>query len=473
MSAPRLPAVTTFLARRYLLARWVNVLGMAGVAVAVWALILVPAVFSGFIAEIRDHARKATADLVLVPMNEEQSYEAIRPALEGDPDVLATAPRLLHYAILFPNGAFQLTAGPVDPTGESAARVNYVTLIGVDPALEQRTTGFADWLAQPKFESLHVEDPARPFEVSKERITHGHALRGTPLAPDDLLGPREGIVLEGRRLLNHGLDPGQFVDVVSARFLRRDGEEEVKKIRASLAIAGGFETKHRTFDEFNSFVHIETLRRMLGHDPQLPGSVDLVSEVSIRARPGADLAALAARLQALAAPITGKGSRVRTWQEVNQVFLGAVDQERALMRLVLFAVMLVAAFLIYATLHMMVTQKTKDIGILCAMGASPNTIATLFTLCGAIVGVVGCTVGLVAGWFSAVHLNDVNEFARDRWNMELFPTQLYNLPSIPYRLEPHWLAIVLGSALGLALLVAWLPARRAARLDPVQTLNYE
>jgi ABC-type lipoprotein release transport system permease subunit len=472
VNAPRLPAAATFLALRYLLSRWVNVLGMAGVAVAVWALILVPAVFSGFIAEIRQHARDATADLTVTFDDEQQSYEAVRPLLEADADVAATAPRLQHYAILFPNGAFQVAAtiNPVDPT---PARFNFVVLIGVDPERERTATGFAGWLAQPEPPVLRVEDPSRPFEVRPGLVAHGHALRGSPVDPEDLLGPRDGIVLPARRLRGLGLDPGQFVDVVSARFLRRAGKEQVKKIRASLAIAGGFETKHRTFDEFNSFVHVETLRGLLGHDPQLPGSVDVVSEVAIRARPGADLAGLAARLQQRLHAAADPRCVVRTWEQVNAVFLGAVDQERALMRLVLFAVMLVAAFLIYATLHMMVTQKTKDIGILCAMGASPNVIATLFTLCGAIVGVVGCTLGLVAGSLSAVHLNDVNEFAREHWQRELFPTHLYNLKTIPYRLEPPWLAFVLCSALGLALLVAWLPARRAARLDPVQTLNYE
>ena len=164
---------------------------------------------------------------------------------------------------------------------------------------------------------------------------------------------------------------------------------------------------------------------------------------------------------------------VRTWEEQNEVFLGAVDHERALMKIVLFCVMLVAAFLIYATLHMMVMQKVKDIGVLTSLGAAPRGNATIFLICGTVVAGVGCTLGAGLGLLSAHYLNDVNDWFRTNFNLELFPTDLYDLDRIPYRIDVDWVSQVLGAAFLLSLLVAYFPARRAARMDPVQALSYE
>jgi lipoprotein-releasing system permease protein len=140
---------------------------------------------------------------------------------------------------------------------------------------------------------------------------------------------------------------------------------------------------------------------------------------------------------------------------------------------VLFAVMLIAAFLIYATLHMMVTQKTKDIGILTALGGGPGDVGSVFTRCGLVIGVLGASSGVVLGVVSVVQLNPINDWMQREFGIALFDHSLFDLPAIPYRLEPGWIAQVAVAALAMSLLVAWLPARKAARLSPVKALSYE
>ena len=470
------PTYSWFLALRYLLARWVNVLGIAGVAVAVWALIVVIAVFSGFIAEIREHIRGATADLVLADVNERCSYEAVRQVLERDPDVVATAPRLQHYAVLFPRGfGAQKPIVYTGAMGGSPLRYNFVNLIGVDPQREARTTSFGEWLRLEGEDgaAYAVADPSRPLAVSEGLYRRAQALAGRPLPQGELLSTGDGLLL-GLRRMERGepMEPGEVVDVVTARPARtQSGDETVKKIRRQCVITGGYSTRYRTFDESNAFVDIDWLRELLGQGRLVRGSVDLVSEVAIRVRPGADLQVVRHRLDQAVHGIAG--GAVQTWEEQNAIFLGAVDHERGMMKLVLFCVMLVAAFLIYATLHMMVTQKVKDIGILTSLGAVPGGIAAIFLLCGIVVAAVGGATGVVLGVLSARYLNDVNDWFRARLGLELFPTDLYDLQSIPYRLDADWIATVVLTAFALALLVAFLPARRAARLDPVKALAYE
>ncbi len=463
-----------FLALRYLLTRWVNFIGIVGIALAVWALILVTAVFSGFIAEIQDHIRGATADLTLLGVKADQSYAAIQPILEGDPDVAAAAPRLSHYGVLFPQGFAQRTVAMVGASDGGPAQDSFFRLIGVDPKHEVETTRFRDWVTLQRSVVVQVESPDEPFAVSRERALEGRQVVGIPVRESDLMEQEPGIVLPRRRFvsLSARFRPGQPVELVTARFVRApDRDERLVTVRRIRPVSGAFETMHRVFDDTHAFLHIDDLRSMLGHPQELDDSIDIVSEVAIKLRDGADPAVVAARLEAKLRPLTG--GLVQTWQQQNKVFLGAVHQERSLMKIILFAVMLVAGFLVYATIHMMVTQKTKDIGVLTALGATPSTIASIFVVAGLVIATIGCGIGVVLGIASEFWLNPVNDWLESEFAVELFPKTIYALPKIPTRIELDWVLQVVGMAFALTLLVALLQARRAARLDPVQTLSYE
>jgi lipoprotein-releasing system permease protein len=135
--------------------------------------------------------------------------------------------------------------------------------------------------------------------------------------------------------------------------------------------------------------------------------------------------------------------------------------------------MLIAAFLIYATLHMMVTQKTKDIGILTALGGTPGEVGAVFTRCGFAIGLCGSGLGVLGGVGSLHKLNPFNDWMERTFGISIFNKKLFDLPAIPWRLDPLWLLLVAVLALLMALFVAWLPARRAAALQPVKTLAYE
>lgn len=466
-----IPAYSGFLAWRYLRTRWVNLLGMLGVAVAVWALIVVIAVFSGFIDEIRSSIRIATPDLLCTGLPLDTSYAELDEVLRADPDVAATAPRLRHHGMYFPYGRvgrrIQQTRGLVT----SPLAFDFVELIGVDPAKELETTGLATWIEQGIDDGYPVADPEHPLYVPPEREERWRVRSRQPGTPGPLIDTSPGILLSTRRLATGRLELGQQLSVVTARFVRVDGDTDLVEVRRYFAVAGGFETRHRVLDDTTALIGIDALREMLGQHPDDPFAVDVVSDVAIRVRAGADSAVVAARLQdALAADF---GASVLTWEEQNHVFLGAVDQERGMMKLILFAVMLVSAFLIYSTLHMTVTQKIKDIGILSSMGAAPSGVLRIFLISGAVVGVVGCALGVVTGVLSAYYLNDVNDWMRARFGVELFPTELYALDRVPYDIEPGWVVQVALLALAITLLAAWLPARRAARMDPVRALAYE
>jgi len=273
---------------------------------------------------------------------------------------------------------------------------------------------------------------------------------------------------------------GDPFDVLCVAFPTEDADGAVMRPHTTrMAFAGWFSAGSRMFDETSVLVPIETLRTMLGHDAYDPNSVDLVTDVAIAPRDGltdVELASLSSRLQQRAQDALPDGSgacEVLDWRQQNETFLSAVAQEQAMMEIVLFVVMLVSAFVIYTTLHMMVTQKVKDIGIVAAVGGAPGGIGAVFLLSGVVVGVLGTALGVTAGVLSAVWLNPVNDWLYESFQVELFPRGLFDLDEVPCHLEPSWVVAVGVGAVLLSVLVAFLPARKAARLNPVTALSFE
>lgn len=482
------PAFPWLLARRYLLSRWINVLGVLGVSVAVWALIVVPSVFAGFIADIYTEVRGTSPDLMLTGLPHDTAYEPLRKALAADPDVVAVAPRLRHYGAIYQRsgGADRTFAADAD---FSSVGTNFVQLIGIDPASEAKVTPFATWLSNARSaivqvsKSQHAPELGPELQVPGELERKGRRAHGLPTSDsDEWRSIWPGMLLGGRRLAGMPLlRAGYPIDLVAVAWTQngaKDGGSGVTTLKKTFACAGAYSTGARLFDEVTALVAIEPLRELLGESALDSNSIELVTDVAIRARDGLSehqLAAIGKRLRALVAPVLGKDSsaEVLTWREQNTVILDAVDLERAMTTAVLFAVMLIAAFLIYATLHMMVTQKTKDIGILTALGGGPGDVGSVFTRCGLVIGFLGASSGVVLGIVSVVQLNPINDWMQREFGIALFDHSLFDLPAIPYRLEPGWIAQVAIAALAMSLLVAWLPARKAARLSPVKTLSYE
>lgn len=494
------PAFSPFLALRYLLSRRINLLGMLGVMFSVWAVLVVDSVFTGFVSDIRQDVRRSAPDLLVTALPHDTDYRPLRQALEAERDlVVATAPRLRH------DGLFQPLQQPERFTRPQASadvdfnhmESGFAMLVGIDPLREVEVVDLRAWLADastvfarrggdiPASRVLDEPDADRrelllqPDAV--EWAARGNAGLDREARVEDYKSQWPGLLLGWKRLYYAPwLRDGDPVDLLCPAFVPRgDGGMRLRPHRVRLSFAGYFRTGHRIFDETSALLPIETLRTALGQDSLDPRSIELVTDVAIRVRPevtGAALAAAKVRLQGIVQKLLPAGAApcaVYDWEEQNSVFLSAVAHEQAMMQFVLFVVMLVAAFVIYATLHMMVTQKIKDIGILAALGGTPRGIGAVFLLCGGAVGLVGSGLGALLGTLTARHLNDMNAWLYAQTGLELFPRQLFDLAEIPVHLTPSWTAQVAIGSLLLALLVAFLPARKASRIHPVTALAYE
>ncbi|MBI3996603.1 MAG: ABC transporter permease [Candidatus Omnitrophica bacterium] len=165
--------------------------------------------------------------------------------------------------------------------------------------------------------------------------------------------------------------------------------------------------------------------------------------------------------------------RVRTWMELNPALFGALRVEKTVMFVILTLIIVVAALNIMSMLIMIVMEKTKDIGILRALGATRLSIASLFLSQGCVIGFVGVCLGLAGGFMLSLNLNSFVKWVEGTFGVSLFPPTVYYLDHIPTQINSIDVTAVVGATFILTVLAGTYAAVRAAYLAPVDALRYE
>jgi len=156
---------------------------------------------------------------------------------------------------------------------------------------------------------------------------------------------------------------------------------------------------------------------------------------------------------------------VTTWMEMNESLFSALKLEKKLMFFTIALIILVAALNIIATLILMVMEKTKDIGILMAMGATSQSIRKIFFLQGATIGILGTFIGTVLGlawcWLA------------NTFELIKVPVDIYQIPFVPFKIGVLDLLVIIFSAIFISFVSTLFPSYRASKIDPVGALKYE
>lgn len=169
----------------------------------------------------------------------------------------------------------------------------------------------------------------------------------------------------------------------------------------------------------------------------------------------------------------GNGYRLTTWLERKSGILNAIMVEKNVMFYILFFIMLVAAFGIMGTLIAFVIQKTREIGILKALGARRSQIMGIFLAQSVFVGVIGVLFGFLLGITMVAIRNDFLKLMNTLTGFELFPASIYQFTELPALVVPGDIAIICGGALVMCLIAGIVPAWNAGRFKPVEALRHE
>ncbi|MEE4235875.1 MAG: lipoprotein-releasing ABC transporter permease subunit [Anderseniella sp.] len=162
-----------------------------------------------------------------------------------------------------------------------------------------------------------------------------------------------------------------------------------------------------------------------------------------------------------------------TWKTSNQTFFNALQVERNVMFLILTLIILVAALNIISGLIMLVKDKGKDIAILRTMGATRGSILRIFFMTGAAIGLAGTFAGIILGVVVCLNIENIRQGLSWLSGKELFSPELYYLSRMPAEMNVNETMMIALMAIGLSFIATIYPARRAARLDPVEALRYE
>ncbi len=398
--------------RSYLSA--ISVLSFLGVCLGVMTLIVVLSVMRGFEKELHDKVLGFDPHLTLRNEGILYDYEFFGKELDKDERVAGWSPFVM---------------GPV--LAEVNGRISAPQIRAVDP------------------DTVDSVIPLRKSLVDGEWFS----------------GP-EGILVGEAWARRHQCWLGDTVLIHSPRNIEilRNPNEKPKTIYlpAEYTIVGIFSTGFYDYD-FNF------LLLPLSEGQQLYNMQDGVHGIAIRLKNLDDVPAVQRELHERLDPLI----RVDSWMDLNRTLFSAVAVERRMMTFILFFIMIVAAFGLSGTTLTVVIQKSKEIGLIKALGGDDGQVMRIFTYYGLIVGILGALAGTVLGAYVLYIRNDFSLFLSKTLGMDVFPAEIYHFSEIPAVWSWANVSWIAFSGVLLSALVSLIPAIVAARVDPARTLHYE
>lgn len=383
---------------------------IAGVMLGVAVLIIVLSVMNGFGDEIREKIIETNGDVRVENGGIMVDQEAVMAKIQGLPEVAAVAP----YA----QGIVMLQAGN---------RPSFPFIRGIDVEREQGVVPLAKFLLVGRVEDL-----------------------------DD-----DAVFLSSELAASLGARAGQNVDIYSPLLLERLKKEEVLLPRA-VRVAGIFSTGWNQVDSNTVICSLRLMQDLYGLGAGVHG-------VTVRLKPGFEPDEFAAKLNALFAG----ADRAVSWIESNRDFLFVLQLEKNMLMFIILFIILVASFSIASSLLTSVVRKTKEIGLLAALGGKPRHVAACFCFQGFFIGVVGTALGIALAVAALTFRNEVvHTFARITQS-EAALLRFYQFSNLPLSYSGHDFIVIITSSVVIATLAGLLPAWRAARLKPVEALRSE
>jgi lipoprotein-releasing system permease protein len=195
----------------------------------------------------------------------------------------------------------------------------------------------------------------------------------------------------------------------------------------------------------------------------------LADEIEVMVTEPEAVDAMVYDLMGAAGPI----ANVWTWRDSSGGFLRALDIEDNVMFIIMSVLVLIAAMNIVSGLIMLVKNKGRDVGILRTMGLTEGSILRIFFICGAFTGIIGTALGVVLGCVFAIYIDPIFSFVNYVAGGGVWDPAIRGIYALPAKLQLADVLSAVGLSLGLSFVVTIFPARRAARMNPVEALRYE
>ncbi len=398
----------------------ITLISVLGVALGVAVLIIVISVMSGFDQQMRDTILGFNAHLKISQTSGLfTNYPGVIKSLTANPRVKSAAPIVLGQVLLESS----------NQDGQSSVYAPWVR--GVDPELE------------PTVSTLPTSIVDGKFDVSGR-----------------------GLIIGTRFAQNMHLEVGDLVNIYSPNEIKRlkdsRGKAEPEAILPDeYQVRGIFDVGWEEYNASIVAVSLENAQEMYQLGDRVHALIVMLRD---------PFQANAAKREL--SKILGPDYEILTWLESNST-LAAVMVEKDLMLYILFFIIIVAAFGITCTTITFIVMKTREIGLLKAIGASSRQVMWVFMGQSLIVSVWGIAAGVGLGLLAVHYRNEFLELMRRLTSFQLFPADVYGFAQLPAKIVPGDIAIICGGSLLICLAAAAFPARYASKLNPVEALRYE
>jgi lipoprotein-releasing system permease protein len=364
--------------------------------------------------------------------------------------------REIRRMIVDTQGDVQIRAGGALPDSERAmATVSQVPgVVGVTPFAEGVV--LLEYQLRPAFPTIQGVDINRVNSV----IPLDEYVRVGRLSDLD----DDSVILSAGLARSLGARIGSRVEVTSPLLLEKYRADEFMLPR-ELEVVGIFEIGHQSLDSSMVLVTLRLMQELYGLEDQVHG-------LNVKLTPGLDVDRAARAINAVLPPVA-PGAVARSWADANQDFLFVIQLEKNMIFFLLTFIILVAAFSVTSSLLIAVVRKTREIGLLSAMGGTARDVAWCFALQALLVGFAGTGLGAAFGFLALRFRNEaVGAFTRLTGSEEAL-LRFYEFSRLPAYLSGRDLVLILSLAVAICALAGVLPAWRAARLKPVEALRSE
>ena len=477
-----------FLSLRFFRSRFLTLAAFLSTMFGVAMLFIVQSVMGGYMSQLKTNIRGQEAHLRIIgygPLGVKNLLD-IEEAVKKVPHVRETAPFIERLAVY-----------------RSGVSIKPVTLVGIDPVLQAKVSDFSSYLLRPgELEEILRKHHAGPTAVDMPlAIDDVHTLVGDkdrlplndgelrqffdlewrieilekyrPLLVKEFPVPPAGIIVGVQSILDRQLMLGQILTVVT---LSPDTGGEISE---RFLVTGAINTGDFQIDSGSLFADVQKVRNLLNRDIdeldnpyRYQGIRIALDEDTIDVQ---NVAKLEKVRDEVAYAIASAGSHlsVETWLQIRANLLKAVSIEKLLVYFIVLILIIFTGSMILLMLTLTVIEKTRDVGVLMSLGATPWGVTQIFLFNGLLVSLFGTGLGLALGYAFSANINEIHDLIYSVSGVELFPAKIYQMDRIPVhfnRLDILWCTlppVVVG------LLASAIPATWAPRRDPISSIQYE
>ncbi len=436
------------LAFRYMFKRRISYLAFAAVVLCVFIVVVVMTVMTGLVNDFKEKNHRFVGDCVVGTdsMVGFAYYEDFMKVLEGRDFIAAVSPVIKNYGLLSPAWTEQNFS---------------VELLGIDPLRHGQVTGFGKTLF------FHKDDVPKAFapdfsgcvlgiDVRLVRNVSGTYSHGTMPEPEEFtiscvpLTARGSLAKAGAGMLN--TRTFYYTDTSQTGLARIDGSVVYLALEQAQLLCGmdGPEKRANAIHiKFKPQVNLDSgcekvalLWKSFTEDKSTQSKADLLANV-----------------------------RVQSWKQYNRASIAAMEKELTMLTVMFSLVGITTVFIVLVVFYMIISHKSKDIGILKSVGVSNWNIIGLFSCFALLLGFLASCAGTFLGWIFLLKINRIENWLFEHYGFQLWDRTIYAIGDIPNKMDIPTLVIIIASAIAACLLGALIPSWQAARLKPVETLQ--